>query len=110
MPTPTKESRQSRSLRPQADRREEILSAARRVFLTSGYAGATVREIAAEADVNDAVLYRAFSTKEQMFEEAIAAPLEEAVNAAFRPAPSDPEVREVSEAFVGDLPEAMRDI
>jgi hypothetical protein len=42
------------------------------------------------------VLYRSFSTKEQMFEEAIAAPLEEAVNAAFRPAPGDLEVREVS--------------
>jgi AcrR family transcriptional regulator len=99
-----------RPRRPSTERREEILDAARRVFLMSGYAGATVREIAAAADVNDAVLYRSFSTKEQMFEEAIAAPLEEAVNAAFRSAPSDPEVREVSEAFVRDLLEAMRDI
>jgi len=56
MPTPTKEARQRRSRRSQAERRQEILSAARPVFLTSGYAGATVREIAAEADVNDAVL------------------------------------------------------
>jgi AcrR family transcriptional regulator len=99
-----------RPRRPSTERREEILDAARRVFLMSGYAGATVREIAAAADVNDAVLYRSFSTKEQMFEEAIAAPLEHAVNAAFRSAPSDPEVREVSEAFVRDLLEAMRDI
>jgi AcrR family transcriptional regulator len=99
-----------RPRRPSTERREEILDAARRVFLMSGYAGATVREIAAAADVNDAVLYRSFSTKEQMFEEAIAAPLEEAVNAAFRSAPGDPEVRAVSEAFVQDLLEAMRDI
>ena len=99
-----------RPRRPETERREEILDAARKVFLMSGYAGATVREIAAVADVNDAVLYRSFSTKEQMFEEAIAAPLEEAVNAAFRPVPGDPEVREVSEEFVGDLLEAMRDI
>jgi AcrR family transcriptional regulator len=99
-----------RARRPSTERREEILDAARRVFLMSGYAGATVREIAAAADVNDAVLYRSFSTKEQMFEEAIAAPLEEAVNAAFRSAPGDPEVRAVSEAFVQDLLEAMRDI
>jgi AcrR family transcriptional regulator len=99
-----------RPRRPSTERREEILDAARRVFLMSGYAGATVREIAAAADVNDAVLYRSFSTKEQMFEEAIAAPLEEAVTAAFRSAPGDPEVRAVSEAFVQDLLEAMRDI
>jgi len=76
----------------------------------SGYAGATVREIAAEADVNDAVLYRSFSTKEQMFEEAIARPLEEAVCAALQAAPGDPEVREVSEDFIRHLLEAMRDI
>jgi AcrR family transcriptional regulator len=110
MPTPTNEARQRRPRRSQAERREEILSAARRVFLTSGYAGATVREIAAEADVNDAVLYRAFSTKEQMFEEAVARPLEEAVCAALQPASGDLEVRVVSEGFVRDLLEAMGDI
>jgi AcrR family transcriptional regulator len=107
MPEPNTE---RRPRRPSTERREEILEAARKVFLTSGYAGATVREIAAVADVNDAVLYRSFSTKEQMFEESIAAPLEEAVNAAFRPAAGDPDVREVSEVFVRDLLEAMGDI
>jgi AcrR family transcriptional regulator len=90
MPTPTKEARQRRSRRSRAERRQEILSAARPVFLTSGYAGATVREIAAEADVNDAVLYRSFSTKEQMFEEAVARPLEEAVCAALQPGSRSP--------------------
>jgi AcrR family transcriptional regulator len=99
-----------RSRRPSAERREEVLEAARRVFLKSGYAGATVREIAAEADVNDAVLYRYFSTKEQIFEEAIAAPLEAAVTHAFDPAPGDAEVREVSEIFVRDLLGAMGEI
>lgn len=104
------DSRPRRPRRPQAERREEILDAARRVFLASGYAGATVREIAAEANVNDAVLYRAFSTKEQMFEGAVARPLEEAVCAALRPASGDLEVRAVSEGFVQDLLEAMGDI
>jgi len=102
--------RQRRERRPQTKRREEILDAARRVFLTSGYAGATVREIAAEADVNDAVLYRSFRTKEQMFEEAVAGPLEQAVFAALQPASGDLEVHDVSERFVGDLLEAMTDI
>jgi TetR/AcrR family transcriptional regulator len=99
-----------RPRRSSAERRDEILDAARHVFLKSGYAGATVREIAAAADVNDAVLYRYFNTKEQLFEEAVAGPLEEAVGHAFRPAPGDAEVREVSEAFVRDLLDAMRDI
>jgi len=111
MSTPAEEApRQRRARRAQTQRREEILDAARRVFLKSGYAGATVREIAAEADVNDAVLYRSFSTKEQMFEEAVARPLEEAVSAALQPASGDLEVRGVSERFVGDLLEAMTDI
>jgi AcrR family transcriptional regulator len=101
---------QRRPRRSSAERRQEVLDAARRVFLQAGYAGATVREIAAAADVNDAVLYRYFSTKEQLFEEAIAAPLEEAVTRAFRQAPDDAEVREVSETFVRDLLDAMRGI
>jgi AcrR family transcriptional regulator len=98
---------QRRPRRSSAERRQEVVDAARRVFLQAGYAGATVREIAAAADVNDAVLYRCFNTKEQLFEEAIAAPLEEAVTRAFRPAPGDAEVREVSETFVRDLLDAM---
>jgi AcrR family transcriptional regulator len=99
-----------RPRRPSTERREDVLAAARSEFVKSGYAGATVREIAAAADVNDAMLYRFFPTKEQLFEEAIAAPLEEAITNAFRPAPSDAEVRKVSEDFVRDLLEAMRDI
>src|SRR5438067_6956042 len=99
-----------RQRRPSAERREDVLAAARSEFVKSGYAGATVREIAAAADVNDAMLYRFFSTKEQLFEEAIAGPLEEAITNAFRAAPGDAEVREVSEDFVRDLLEAMRDI
>jgi AcrR family transcriptional regulator len=102
--------RSRRQRRPSAERREEVLDAARRVFLKSGYAGATVREIAAEADVNDAVLYRYFTTKEQLFEEAIAGPLEAAVTHAFDPALGDTEVREVSETFVRDLLSAMGEI
>jgi AcrR family transcriptional regulator len=104
------EPRQRRARRPQAERREEILRAARRLFLSAGYAGVTVREIAAAADVNDAVLYRSFSTKEQMFEEAVARPLEAAVSAALTPAVGALEVRDVSQQFVRDLLEAMGDI
>jgi AcrR family transcriptional regulator len=78
--------------------------------MRSGFDGTTVRKIAAAADVNDAILYRYFTTKEQIFEEAVAAPLEEAVIRAFAPASGDAGVRAVSEIFVRDLLEGMRDI
>jgi hypothetical protein len=66
-------------------RRADVLEAARKEFVKSGYDGTTVREIAAAADVNDAILYRYFKSKQQIFEEAVAAPLQEAVNHAFTP-------------------------
>jgi AcrR family transcriptional regulator len=59
-----------------ADRRAEIVAAAREVFLRSGYTGARIREITALAGVNDALLYQHFDSKEALFEAAIAEPLE----------------------------------
>ncbi|MEA2348739.1 MAG: hypothetical protein QOG62_2526 [Thermoleophilaceae bacterium] len=61
------------------ERRKLILEAARRVFIQSGLGGSRVREISAEAGINEALLYRHFSSKEEMFEAAIAEPLEEGV-------------------------------
>ena len=61
------------------ERRQLILEAARRVFIQSGLAGSRVREISAEAGINEALLYRHFTSKEEMFEAAIAEPLEEGV-------------------------------
>lgn len=62
-----------------ADRRDQILAAARQVFIQSGLAGARVREISAVAGINEALLYRHFDSKDEMFEAAIAQPLEEGV-------------------------------
>ncbi len=60
-------------------RREQIIQAARRVFVRSGLAGARTRDLAAEAGVNEALLYRHFGSKEELYEAAVAAPLEAAV-------------------------------
>jgi AcrR family transcriptional regulator len=62
------------------DRREQILDAARQVFIESGLAGARVREISAVAGINEALLYRHFASKDEMFEAAIAEPLEAGVS------------------------------
>jgi AcrR family transcriptional regulator len=90
--------------------RRQILEAAKREFMRAGFDGTTVRQIAAAADVNDAILYRYFHTKEQIFEEAVAAPLEHAVRSAFTPAIGDAEIRAVSETFIKDLLDGMQEI
>jgi TetR/AcrR family transcriptional regulator len=61
------------------ERRAQLLEAARRVFVRSGFAAARIRTISEEAGVNEALLYRHFESKEALFEAAVAEPLEEAV-------------------------------
>src|SRR5207344_2664777 len=58
-----------------ADRRRLILSGARDAFLASGYAGARTKDIAERAGITEAVIYRHFASKEELFEEAILSPL-----------------------------------
>jgi AcrR family transcriptional regulator len=64
---------------PADERREQLLDAARRVFVKTGFAAARIRMIADEAGVNDALLYQHFRSKEELFEAAVAEPLEESV-------------------------------
>ena len=49
------------------DTRGEILTAARHTFAAKGFAGASVRGIAAEAGVDAALVHHYFDTKEQLF-------------------------------------------
>ena len=48
--------------------KERILSAARKVFLTRGMAGARMQDIADEAGINKALLHYYFRDKERLFE------------------------------------------
>jgi TetR/AcrR family transcriptional regulator len=57
-------------------RREQIAVAARHVFATRGLAGARTREIAKAANVTETVLYRHFTSKEEIFEAAVLEPVE----------------------------------
>jgi AcrR family transcriptional regulator len=101
---------QRRPRRPSAERRIEILAAARRVFIRSGFAAATIREVAAEADVNHAMMYRFFRSKEELFEEAVAAPLEEAMLHTLVPVAGEAGLAAATERFVVDLLVAMEDL
>jgi AcrR family transcriptional regulator len=49
------------------DRRQQILDVAFGLFARKGYDGATTREIAEEAGINEALLFRHFSSKENLY-------------------------------------------
>jgi AcrR family transcriptional regulator len=52
-------------------RRAAVLAAARRLFAQNGYARTSIRAIAAEADVNHALVVTYFGGKEALFMEAV---------------------------------------
>ena len=54
-----------------ADRRRTILDAALRLFAERGYEGASVDDIAAEAGITVAVIYRHFKSKEELHAEVL---------------------------------------
>lgn len=56
---------------PAKERRRLILLAAIRVFARSGFHGSTTKEIAAEAGVAEALLYRYFDSKQTLFIESM---------------------------------------
>lgn len=56
--------------------RARLLEAARKAFSDTGYERTTVRQIAAEAGVNPALINRYFGGKEQLFSEAVAIDLQ----------------------------------
>jgi AcrR family transcriptional regulator len=50
-----------------SDRRQQILEVASGIFARRGYQGTTTREIAEEAGVNEALLFRHFPSKENLY-------------------------------------------
>jgi AcrR family transcriptional regulator len=52
-------------------RRADVINAARRLFAKNGYAQTSIRAIAAEADVNHALVVTYFGGKEALFMEAV---------------------------------------
>jgi AcrR family transcriptional regulator len=58
------------------DTREAILAAARQAFAERGFDVATVRQIAAGADVDPALVHHYFGTKEQLFLATVQVPID----------------------------------
>ena len=64
-PPPTAARRPKRV--PAETRRRQILLAAIRLFAEKGFRGTTTKEIAAAAGVNEALIFRHFATKEELY-------------------------------------------
>jgi len=52
---------------PARDRRLQIMEAAKELFARQGFEGTTTRQIAARARVNEAIIFRHFPTKEELY-------------------------------------------
>lgn len=52
---------------PAVERREQIIEAAKRVFARNGFHGTTTRLLAQEAKVSEALLFKHFPSKEEMY-------------------------------------------
>ena len=49
------------------DRRQDILAAAMELFAKKGFRGTTTRDLAAQAEVNEAIIFRHFTNKEELY-------------------------------------------
>jgi AcrR family transcriptional regulator len=65
-----------RRRRSHTEVRELLLAAARELFAERGYANTTTRDIAKRAGASEVLLFRYFSNKAQLFEEAISEPFD----------------------------------
>lgn len=98
-------------------RRQQITESARTIFIAHGLAGARTRDIAAEAGINEAMLYRHFKSKEELYEVAVAGPLGEAVAALVAASGEPPAefdttgeaMKERTSLFLTDLLRVMED-
>jgi AcrR family transcriptional regulator len=90
-----------------AQRRESMLRAAVEVFAGKGYNGATTYEIARVAQVSQALVVRAFGTKEQLFyavaEQAVDE-LIETFRGVLKEAPTDARAHRIRQAYLDRLP------
>lgn len=101
---------------PPAERREQIIQAARRVFIRMGLNGARTRDIADEIGVTEATLYIYFKTKHELFQVAIVEPLQALIKlpkmkgSVFANALSDDEKRAICRAAIKDIVVSMTDV
>jgi AcrR family transcriptional regulator len=88
-------------------KRRQILDGARRVFLSAGFDGASMGEIARAAGVSKGTLYAYFESKESLFERLILDERTSLAEAVFRLEPGDPDTRAVMRRLGRSFLQAM---
>ncbi|MCZ7528780.1 MAG: SDR family NAD(P)-dependent oxidoreductase [Acidimicrobiia bacterium] len=76
IPHVTVASTKSRRRRP-GEVRQLLLDSAREIFAAKGFGGASTREIAEQAQVSEALLFRHFGSKSNLFSEAVLRPFQD---------------------------------
>ncbi len=89
------------------DTRAKLLAAAARVYAQHGYLGATTRQIAKEAEVNEVTIFRHFRSKDALLGEAIRVHAARELPAELPAEPADPE-RELAAWCAGELARLRR--
>lgn len=77
MQAPEGGNRQQKPRYQAAQRRAQLIEAARRVFIATGPDGGSMRQIAAAAGVNVSLLYRHFHSQRELYRVAVIDPLED---------------------------------
>ncbi|MGQ0626055.1 MAG: TetR/AcrR family transcriptional regulator [Sporichthyaceae bacterium] len=100
--------------RPSVVVRALLVDSARRCFAAKGYSGASTREIATEAGVHEALIFRHFGNKVGLFTEAVVEPfrtlIEDFVDRwESEQVPSEMSTEELTGAWVQALHELMRE-
>jgi TetR/AcrR family transcriptional regulator len=80
-----------------AERRQQIVQVAQDVFTDVGYAGARTKDIASRAGLAEAILYRHFASKDELFEAAILVPLEALIEELVEHAAQNPVLSDADE-------------
>jgi len=70
-------------LMERAGKRQEIIKAAIEVFARNGFRGTTTRDLAAHADVNEAIIFRYFNTKQELYRAILEQKLSQGKDARF---------------------------
>ncbi len=90
--------------------RELFVNAARDVFAAKGYGGASTREIAERAQVSEALLFRHFGSKANLFNEAVLLPFNEFVTQFVDTWEAQREHPWTNDQLMGDFIEHLYDL
>ena len=89
------------------DRRRQILDVAQHLFSQKGFRGTTTKEIALAADVNEAIIFRHFATKSELYsaimDQKAKSPAMQAMRTAFDEAIKAGDDRQVFESLAFTL-------